>query len=203
MSIKTCPKCSEEINGSRALKEHMSEKHGGFNSSDIPNETNGQAKEILGTSTLAELAGRAPTDDTNDSGPNNTGNNPDSSTPVAAKPKQGRPKKGGPTPEEIEQQKRRARALESIGGVICRKTAALPYRFWAKLAGDDNLKLKSEQVKELSDAYLEICRGYDANFTHPLMGVLAAMAINAEYVAERIGIPLNDEETEQHGTERN
>lgn len=192
MSLKNCPQCQKEFNGGRALKEHMSTEHGGYSDSDIPNESLNQAKEILGSSSLEELAGKAPvTDDAGDTGLQ-------TSKPDGDQQKRGRPKK---TADEIEAQNRRKLAMEKIGGVICRKTASLPYTFWAKMAAQDALRLSTEEQKELSDAYLTIAQGYNADFSSPFMGILAALAINAEFVAKRLDLDLSamDDEEERTG----
>jgi hypothetical protein len=179
MAIKNCPKCQREFNGGRALKEHMSAEHGGFSQGDIPSDGN-KAKDILGSSSLDELAGKAPADDAIE---------PDG---IESPKKTGRPKKNA---EEIAAAERRKLAMDKIGGVITRKVASVPYVLWAAMASNDSLRLTKDEQKELADAYLEIARGYDADFSSPFFGVFAAIAINAEFVAKRMGLDLSGSET--------
>jgi hypothetical protein len=187
MSMKTCPKCQAELNGRGALKQHMTDAHGGYTKDDLgPSETGNMAKDILGSSSLEELRGNAPSDDSRESATADTN----------GKGKQGRPKKNA---EELAAQEKRKKAMQSIGKVLCRKVASTPYAFWASLVKNDSLRLNPQEQQELTDAYLEICQGYDADFTSPFFGVMAALAINAECIATRLNLDLsaNTESYEQ------
>lgn len=93
--------------------------------------------------------------------------------------------------EAAEKRKARKLALEKIGGVICRKAASMPYYLWAGMAGNPDYKLTRAEMEELADAYLEVCKGYNADFTSPVFGVIAAIAINGEIVAKRLGFDTN------------
>lgn len=169
--------CSELLPSKKKWKQHMSDVHGGFTNEQLkaamPNTGSEQAKNMLGgQGSLEELAKGAPSTE-----------GEQEKTGPGTVVKTRKPK------VDPEEEKRRRLRMERIGGAICKKVASIPYRAWANIAGDPELCLRPDQQKELADAYFEMAQGYGAGFDSPIWGIMAVLAINGDFIAERLKVP--------------
>lgn len=105
---------------------------------------------------------------------------------VAAVQGKARTKKEQEAQDAAKQAEAQQKALETVGKTITNKLAALPYEVWSALAADPNLKLRTEEQKELADQYFLLVQSINPDFTKPVWLLGSIFLLNSVMISERI-----------------